>query len=104
MFNISFFSKILGSQGICKFLFKFLLISIPLRFLTRKILIFDHFFSLQNQNEIKPDSRVTSEVSEDFVVLMNKKSKREDSGRYSLKLANSQGTDSASCKVTVVGE
>ncbi|GIY50159.1 twitchin [Caerostris extrusa] len=55
-----------------------------------------------NQAEIKPDDRVSSEVSEDFVVLLNKKSRREDSGRYTLKLANTQGTDSASCKVTVV--
>ncbi|GBN20312.1 Twitchin, partial [Araneus ventricosus] len=55
-----------------------------------------------NQNEIKPDDRVSNEVSEDFVVLINKKSKREDSGRYTLKLTNSQGTDSASCRVNVV--
>ncbi|XP_013785867.1 twitchin-like, partial [Limulus polyphemus] len=55
-----------------------------------------------NGKDLLPDNRVYSEVNVAFTVLTNKCAKREDSGKYTLKLANGVGSDSASCKVLVV--
>ena len=55
-----------------------------------------------NGKPLIPDDRVTSEVNAEFTILLNKKAKRDDSGAYTLKLTNSQGSDSASCRVMVV--
>ncbi|CAG2161698.1 unnamed protein product [Oppiella nova] len=55
-----------------------------------------------NGKTVIPDDRITSEVNVAFTVLLNKKAKREDSGKYGLKLTNSEGSDSAFCRVQVV--
>ena len=55
-----------------------------------------------NEKLIQPDDRMYSEVNAEFTVLLNKKAKREDTGRYTIKLTNSEGSDSASCRVLVV--
>lgn len=50
-----------------------------------------------------PDDRIHTEVNVAFTVFLNKKAKRDDSGKYTLTLKNPQGSDTASCKVLVVG-
>ena len=55
-----------------------------------------------NEQLILPDERMYSETNAEFTVLLNKKSKRNDSGRYTLRLTNSEGSDSTSCRVLVV--
>ncbi|XP_054161595.1 twitchin-like isoform X2 [Oppia nitens] len=55
-----------------------------------------------NGTVILPDDRVTSEVNESFTILLNRKAKREDSGKYGVKLTNTEGSDSSFCKVLVV--
>ncbi|RWS15514.1 twitchin-like protein, partial [Dinothrombium tinctorium] len=55
-----------------------------------------------NGEIIIPDDRVTSEVNVAFTILTNKASKRGDTGHYTLKLTNSEGFDTCSCRVLVV--
>ncbi|OTF83012.1 twitchin-like protein, partial [Euroglyphus maynei] len=56
-----------------------------------------------NEKLIEPtDDRMYSEVNAEFAILLNKKAKRGDTGRYTIKLTNSEGSDSASCRVLVV--
>lgn len=55
-----------------------------------------------NDKPAPNDDRVSSEVNAEFTILLNKKAKRDDSGIYTLKLTNSEGSDSASCRVMVV--
>ena len=55
-----------------------------------------------NGKTVVPDDRVTSEVNAAFTILLNKKAKREDSGKHGVKLSNSEGSDYAYCKVLVV--
>lgn len=55
-----------------------------------------------NGIDIVQDDRMYSEVNEEFTILLNKNAKREDSGKYTIRLTNSEGSDSASCKVSVV--
>lgn len=55
-----------------------------------------------NDKAAPNDDRVTSEVNAEFTILLNKKAKRDDSGIYTLRLSNSEGSDSASCRVLVV--
>ncbi|XP_074598807.1 projectin protein bent isoform X2 [Brevipalpus obovatus] len=57
---------------------------------------------LVNGNVVIPDERVYSEVNVAFTILTNSKAKRTDSGSYTLRLTNSEGTDSCSCRVQVV--
>lgn len=57
---------------------------------------------LVNGNIIIPDDRTYSEVNAAFTIFTNKKSKRSDSGSYTLRLINPEGSDSCSCRVHVV--
>lgn len=61
-------------------------------------------YIFQNGNAVLPDDRIHTEVNVAFTVFLNKKAKREDSGKYTLTLKNPQGSDTASCKVLVVGK
>lgn len=55
-------------------------------------------------NEIFPDSRIQFllDAKSSTSAYVNKKSKRSDSGKYTIKLTNSEGADSGTCKVLVV--
>ena len=55
-----------------------------------------------NNKPLINDDRVSSEVNAEFTILLNKKARRDDSGKYTLKLSNKEGSDSASCRVLVV--
>lgn len=55
-----------------------------------------------NGNEVTPDGRVKLETSEFVSVFHNSSAKRSDTGSYTIKLTNSIGSDSASCRVQVV--
>ncbi|XP_053200690.1 twitchin-like isoform X3 [Panonychus citri] len=57
---------------------------------------------LINGTIVVPDDRVYSEVNVAFTILTNKKAKRTDSGGYTLRLSNPEGTDSCTCRVQVV--
>jgi len=56
-------------------------------------------------NEALPDERIQfhTDTSSSSTVLINKKAKRpNDVGKYTIKLTNSEGADTGSCKVNVV--
>lgn len=50
----------------------------------------------------KDDERIHTEINANFVIFLNKKAQRDDSGKYSLTLTNDQGSDTQACKVLVV--
>jgi hypothetical protein len=57
-----------------------------------------------NSDEVIQDSRIKFETSTSETIFRNKCAKRAtDSGTYTIQLFNSEGSDSASCKVLVVG-
>ena len=55
-------------------------------------------------NEIFPDERIQFllDTGASTSTFVNKKARRTDSGKYTIKLTNSEGADSGSCKVLVV--
>ncbi|MPC46234.1 Twitchin [Portunus trituberculatus] len=55
-------------------------------------------------NEVIPDQRIQfqMEPSGTAHIFVNKNAKRSDIGKYTVKLTNTEGADSASCKVNVV--
>lgn len=55
-----------------------------------------------NSVEVITDNRIKYEVSDVTCTYHNKCAKRTDTGNYSIQLVNSEGSDSASCKVLVV--
>lgn len=55
-----------------------------------------------NGDEVIHDGRVKFETTDIASIFYNKSAKRSDSGSYTIKLANSVGSDSASCRVLVV--
>lgn len=58
-----------------------------------------------NGDEVSPDGRIKFETSENQTIYRNKSAKRAtDSGSYTIQLVNTVGSDSASCKVYVVGK
>lgn len=57
-----------------------------------------------NGEEIFTDDRIKFETNEVASKFYNRKAKRTDSGAYTIHLTNTVGTDSACCKVLVVGE
>lgn len=58
-----------------------------------------------NNNEVLTDARIKFETSQSETIFRNKCAKRStDSGNYTIQLLNSEGSDSASCKVIVVGK
>lgn len=58
-----------------------------------------------NSEEVVPDGRIKFETSANQTIFRNKSAKRAtDSGAYTIQLFNTVGSDTASCKVIVVGE
>lgn len=55
-----------------------------------------------NGQEVLQDERIKFETNEYSSVFHNKSAKRSETGSYTITLANSEGSDSASCHVTVV--
>lgn len=55
-----------------------------------------------NGNEVFQDSRIKIDTNEIQSVFHNKCAKRSDAGSYTIKLTNSVGSDSATCRVQVV--
>lgn len=60
---------------------------------------------IMNGEEILPSSRIKFETYPDKTVFINKSAVRAtDTGTYQINLINSVGSDSASCRVIVVGK
>lgn len=55
-----------------------------------------------NGEELIPDNRIKHETTDIASIFYNKCAKRSDTGSYTIKLTNSVGSDSASCRVLVV--
>lgn len=55
-------------------------------------------------NEVIPNNRVEFQMDStcSATIFINHKAERSDSGKYTIKLTNSEGADSATCKVLVV--
>jgi Immunoglobulin I-set domain len=56
-----------------------------------------------NGDEVLTSERIKFDTSVSATVFVNKSAKRSDTGNYTIKLTNSEGSDTASCKVLVVG-
>ena len=54
--------------------------------------------------EIKEDSRFSMSISANKAKLVILDTKRSDTGKYTLKLKNSSGSDSGTCDVVVLGK
>lgn len=58
-----------------------------------------------NAEEVIPDARIKFETSATQTIFRNKCAKQStDSGSYTIQLFNTIGSDTASCKVLVVGK
>lgn len=55
-----------------------------------------------NSTEVFSDSRIKYDTTDTTCTFHNKCAKRSDTGNYTIKLINSEGSDSASCRVLVV--
>lgn len=55
-----------------------------------------------NGDEVIPEDRIKFDTTEIASIYYNKSAKRSDTGSYTIKLTNSVGSDSASCRVLVV--
>jgi serine/threonine protein kinase/predicted phage tail protein len=55
-----------------------------------------------NGDEVLSDSRIKFETTDIASIFVNKSAKRNDTGSYTIKLTNSVGSDSATCRVLVV--
>ncbi|KAM3957310.1 projectin protein bent isoform 8-T9 [Aphomia sociella] len=55
-----------------------------------------------NNEEVFPDSRIRFVTSDVDTVFLNSSAKRSDTGSYTIQLVNSEGSDSATCRVLVV--
>lgn len=55
-----------------------------------------------NGAEVIPDDRVKFDTSNNATVYINKSAKRSETGVYTISLSNTEGTDSASCRVLIV--
>ena len=53
--------------------------------------------------ELKPDERVSMINEQKVAKLIVLNAKRSDTGKYTVKLTNSVGSDSATCEVVVIG-
>lgn len=56
-----------------------------------------------NGEDVYTDERIKFETNEIASKFINRKAKRTDTGNYTIHLSNIIGSDSASCKVLVVG-
>lgn len=59
---------------------------------------------LVNTEEVFQDERIKFDTNDVQTVYTNKCAKRTDSGSYTIQLYNTEGSDSATCRVLVVGE
>lgn len=57
-----------------------------------------------NGEEVLTGDRIKFDTTDIASQFINKKAKRSDTGTYTIYLTNTVGTDSASCRVLVVGE
>jgi Immunoglobulin I-set domain. len=57
-----------------------------------------------NGEEVIPGDRIKFETTTTSTVFINKCAKRSDLGNYTIQLVNAEGSDTASCKVLVVGK
>lgn len=57
-----------------------------------------------NGEEVLTSDRIKFDTTDIASQFVNKKAKRSDTGTYTIYLTNTVGTDSASCRVLVVGE
>lgn len=57
-----------------------------------------------NNDEVIQDDRIKFDTSVTATVYINRCAKRSDSGKYTIRLTNSEGSDTASCRVLVVGK
>ena len=57
-----------------------------------------------NGEEVIPGDRIKFETTTTSTVFINKCAKRSDLGVYTIQLVNAEGSDTASCKVLVVGK
>lgn len=57
-----------------------------------------------NGEEVLTGDRIKFDTTDVASQFINKKAKRSDTGTYTIYLTNTVGTDSASCKVLVVGK
>lgn len=57
-----------------------------------------------NGEEVLTSDRIKFDTTDIASQFINKKAKRSDTGTYTIYLTNTVGTDSASCRVLVVGE
>ncbi len=55
-----------------------------------------------NGQEVIGDNRISTEVAAHEAYFFNKKAQRSDTGTYNIQLTNSEGSDQAACRVTVV--
>lgn len=55
-----------------------------------------------NGNEVEPDERIKFESNNTETIYHNKSARRNETGVYTIVLKNSEGTDSATCRVLVV--
>ncbi|CAH1103156.1 unnamed protein product [Psylliodes chrysocephalus] len=55
-----------------------------------------------NGDEVISDNRIKMDTTDIASIFINKSAKRTDTGSYTIKLTNSEGSDSASCRVLVV--
>jgi hypothetical protein len=55
-----------------------------------------------NAEEVFPDDRIKFDTKSGSTAYINKCARRTDSGKYTIQLVNSEGSDTASCRVLVV--
>ena len=56
-----------------------------------------------NSDDVIQDDRIRFDTTATATIYLNRCAKRSDSGKYTIRLTNSEGSDSASCRVLVVG-
>jgi len=59
---------------------------------------------LINTEEVFQDDRIKFDTNDAQTIFTNNCAKRSDSGTYTIQLYNTEGSDSASCRVLVVGK
>lgn len=55
-----------------------------------------------NNDEVFPDHRIRFVTSDVNTVFHNSCAKRSDTGSYTIQLVNSEGSDSATCRVSLI--
>lgn len=63
----------------------------------------DLYFCFFFLKELTPDDRIQMTLTDKLAKLVITKAVRADSGRYTIRLVNDSGTDTAECEVVVLG-